>query len=134
MNRGKKRVVQAIMTDFVYKVFTPQEYNEFKQGSTWNGSSIDIRDGFIHLSTLEQYPKVIQRFYNTLNQLYVAKIPLANIESLIKWESPVAPDSSKQDQEIETERYPHLYGPLPTLVECFALTVEQGRIHQILPL
>lgn len=48
-------------------------------------SALDARDGFIHLSTANETPKIAAWFYSPMKSLWVLKIPLAKIESDVKW-------------------------------------------------
>jgi uncharacterized protein (DUF952 family) len=60
-------------------------------------SPLDAKDGFVHLSTAEQTPKTIGRFFKDANVVYLLKIPYAKVESKIKWE------------EAGAGTFPHIY-------------------------
>lgn len=49
-------------------------------------SPLDAKDGFIHLSTVEQTPKTAGRFFSDTANLWLLKIPLQRIEQNVKWE------------------------------------------------
>ncbi len=58
-------------------------------------------EGFIHLSRLDQIPRVQTRFYGHREDLVLLKIRFAAVADLLRWEA--------ADGEI----FPHLYAPLP---------------------
>lgn len=49
-------------------------------------STLDAKDGFIHLSTAEQTPKTAGRFFSDTTNLWLLKIPLQRIKQNVKWE------------------------------------------------
>ncbi len=62
-------------------------------------------EGFIHLSTAEQWPGVLGRFYRDHEgELVLLTVDPDLLEDELRWEPPV-PGSD--------ELFPHLYGPLP---------------------
>lgn len=60
--------------------------------------------GFVHCATADQVEGVANRFYADVDELVLLTIDPARTGSELRWE-PGAPDT--------TERFPHLYGPLP---------------------
>ena len=42
--------------DYVYKICTKKEWDDFKYIKSWNGTEKDIKDGFIHLSKKNYSP------------------------------------------------------------------------------
>ncbi len=91
--------VRPKMASKVYKIFTETEWRNFQDSGQFSGSSDDLRDGFIHLSTREQVGEVVERFFAGIRPLYIAEFSgPAFIESLT-WET-----------SVSGEVYPHLYG------------------------
>ena len=62
------------------------------------GSTDDLRDGFIHLSTHKQVSKVINRYFLNEKIVYVIRFLKAPLLKIIKWE-----------KSSGGELYPHLY-------------------------
>jgi len=63
-------------------------------------------EGFIHCSTPAQLPGVLDRFYSAHpDDLVVLTIETARLEVPLRWD---VVDS------VTGERFPHVYGPLPT--------------------
>lgn len=86
-------------TESVYKIFTESEWQTFQKTGQFIGSADDLRDGFIHLSTKEQVPGVVDRYFSGKRPLYVAAFSSSNFLQKLKWEA----SASK-------EIFPHLYG------------------------
>ena len=89
------------MTETIaYKVFTALEWAAVKTG-TFDGSSVDRADGFIHLSTTAQLTETVDRHFAGQTDLVIAAIDLAALGDTVRWEA------SRHGQ-----LFPHVYGPL----------------------
>ncbi len=86
------------MTDDWAAAFASGEYRMSTRGLTID----DV--GFIHCSTRDQVESTANLFYADVDQLVLLTIDQSLVGSPIRFEPP-APDS--------TERFPHIYGPLP---------------------
>lgn len=64
-------------------------------------------EGFIHASDADQWPAIRQRFYGDLpdDALLLLHIDETLLDAPVRREPPVAGSS---------ERFPHVYGPIPT--------------------
>ncbi|KAG5728979.1 hypothetical protein E4T56_gene15191 [Termitomyces sp. T112] len=70
-------------------------------------SSLDTRDGFIHLSTAKQLPGTLSRFFASETKIHILRIEYRKIERDIRWET-----SSKDNEpgDIGDDGvFPHLY-------------------------
>ncbi|KAG6903379.1 hypothetical protein C0995_013132 [Termitomyces sp. Mi166 len=70
-------------------------------------SSLDIQDGFIHLSTAKQLPGTLGRFFASETRIYILRIEYEKVERNIRWEN-----SSKGNEpgDIGCDGvFPHLY-------------------------
>ncbi|KAJ3361843.1 hypothetical protein HDU91_003700 [Kappamyces sp. JEL0680] len=104
---------------FVFKIISESENVALENTLErhWKGSALDHRDGFIHLATLAQLCQVANRFYSQHEALVVLKINTARLADGLRWEPPMSPDQSKQEQETKEARergelFPHYYGAL----------------------
>jgi uncharacterized protein (DUF952 family) len=84
-----------------YKILRAAEYAELQATGLFAGAPNDLADGFIHLSTADQLPRTLARYFANADDLYVTSIDLEAAGSLVKWEA-----SSGGDL------YPHLYAPM----------------------
>ncbi|QKE83390.1 DUF952 domain-containing protein [Arthrobacter sp. NEB 688] len=94
------------MTDDLFHIAHAEQWEKARalgryEQST-HGLSLD-EVGFIHLSTSEQWPGVLQRFYADVDdELVLLTIDPERLSSPVRWEAPEGVD----------EEFPHLYGPL----------------------
>ena len=94
--------------DRLFHVASVEEW-ERARGTGWYDRStrgLSLAEvGFVHLSTDEQWPGVLTRFYGDhAGALVLLEIDPTRLDAPLRWES-VGPDGG--------ERFPHLYGPLP---------------------
>ena len=86
------------MSDSVYKVLTQPQWYALESDGEFTGSQDDLEDGFIHLSTIEQYNGVIDRFFKGIRPLYIVEFTAADFGDALKWESAKS-----------GELFPHVY-------------------------
>lgn len=86
---------------YVFKIVTAlPDSNSAKVEPT----ELDRRSGFVHLSTGQQIPHTCNRFFSSVETLYILKFSYDKIKKNMKWEP--APNSG--------ELFPHLYSDLLT--------------------
>lgn len=91
------------MTDlFAFKILTREQFADLKEKGEFLGAPVDIRDGYIHLSTRAQAAGTAAKHFAGQDNLILAMIDLAPLAPAIKWEV------SRGGQ-----LFPHLYAPLP---------------------
>lgn len=69
--------------------------------------------GFIHACSEEQLPAVLARFHGGRRDLVVLVIETDLIDADLRWERPVHPDGTPTSEAEGSERFPHVYGPIP---------------------
>lgn len=116
------------MTKDVIKVLRVHELASFRNTGCFSGSPDDVRDGFIHLSTLQQTPGTLARHFSNdegqgevgLSLLWFA---VDRLGAALKWES-------SRDGDL----FPHFYGELAfdTVTEVLPLPVDANGRH-VLP-
>lgn len=92
------------MTDnpqYIYKILTQEQWALIqKNGLNYqNGSELDQKDGYLHLSTATQVERVARKYFASLENGIILQIDYSKVEDLVKWE----PNSSG-------ELFPHIYG------------------------
>ena len=99
----------------IYKILPREMWEAAVATGYFNGSAVDVADGFIHFSTAAQ---VTRRRRNTLlewpTSLLVA-VPAATLGDAIKWEPSRGGDL-----------FPHLYGPLPVATVSWVRPLPTG--------
>ena len=88
------------MSEIVYKICHKEEWQTALKHQVYKGSSLDLQDGFIHLSTANQAAETARlHFANQSGLMLIAVDPTGLI---IRYEP-------SRDGQL----FPHLYGDLP---------------------
>lgn len=90
------------MEKFAYKIENADVWQSAMQNGAYLGSALDIKDGFIHLSTAAQFSETYMRYFSQTPNLIVAKIDLELLGDKVKFEPSRGGDL-----------FPHIYGDLP---------------------
>ncbi|MFN3453806.1 MAG: DUF952 domain-containing protein [Pseudobdellovibrio sp.] len=93
-----KQTIKANNMESVYKILTVSEWQKFQSQGEYEGSLVDIKDGFIHLSPRDKINRVMSKYYNQETKVYILKFSESHFLNLLKWE--LASDNNL---------YPHLY-------------------------
>ena len=104
----------------VFKVCEEDEWEGAKNNEFFAGSKSDLRDGFIHFSTLEQLKETLDKHFKFKSPLYLLEVETDDLE--IEWEI------SRNNQ-----LFPHLYEPLPlnTVKNVYRIIVDAEGTHII---
>jgi uncharacterized protein (DUF952 family) len=86
----------------VYKICSAHEWREAVATGTYRGSAVDVRDGFIHLSTGVQLAETLRRHFAGQSDLVLVEVDPAELGDALRWEPSRGGDL-----------FPHLYGALP---------------------
>lgn len=87
---------------FIYKVLTPQDWDDLCTKGQTRGSALDRADGFIHFSTGAQLSGTLAKHYKGAGDLILAELSLKDLEGLaLRWEV-----------SRNGDLFPHLYAPL----------------------
>jgi len=90
--------------DELFKILTPEEWEKFQQDRVFRGSTLDLKDGFIHMSYAEQYPQILKKFFKDRRPLILVKLNA----KLLK------PGALKvESNRPGGDKYPHIYGEIP---------------------
>ena len=105
---------------FLYKIMSKQEWAAALAKGAYEGSEVDMRDGFIHLSAAHQVRETAQKHFSGKAGLLLVSVREESLGQSLKW---------------ETSRggalFPHIYGPLPltAVSEVIPLPLVNG-VHQ----
>jgi uncharacterized protein (DUF952 family) len=86
----------------IYKILPLTDWEAALAVGRYEGSDVDRRDGFIHLSTADQAPETARRHFAGQPDLVLLELEAQDLAPL-RWEP-----SRRGDL------FPHLYGPLDT--------------------
>ena len=83
-----------------YKVLTGAQMEVLETGA-FTGAPVDVADGYIHLSTVDQLAGTIEKHFAGQSGLWIATVDLDAQDAPVKWE-----------ESRGGGLFPHLYGPL----------------------
>ena len=94
----------------IFKICKGSEWHEALCAGAYRGSTVDVRDGYIHFSTAAQVEETAARHFTGMKELVLVAIDSERLGPALKWEPARRGDL-----------FPHLYG---TLDPAAALAVE----------
>ncbi|MCC4233672.1 DUF952 domain-containing protein [Sphingobium soli] len=106
---------------FAYKVLTAEQFDQFKADGVFKGASVDLADGYMHMSTREQAADTVAKHFAGQDRLVMLMIDLAPFGDAVKWE--VSRGGAL---------FPHLYGELPmsAVAGKVVLRIGDDGLHQ----
>lgn len=90
------------MSAVAYKIVDAGEWRAAVAEGRYEGSAVDLADGYIHMSTEAQLAGTARRHYAGRDGLVLLTVDLAGLGDALAWEPSRGGDL-----------FPHLYGPLP---------------------
>jgi uncharacterized protein (DUF952 family) len=87
----------------IYKILDRQDWDAAKAAGRYDGSRVDLLDGFIHFSTAAQAPETARRHFSHQADLVVLEVEADDLGAALKWEP-----------SRGGELFPHLYASLAT--------------------
>ena len=105
----------------IFKVCKKNEWEEAVNQGFYNGSDIDIKDGYIHFSTKEQIKETVEKHFKKQNNLIVIAFNTNDLINDLKWEP--ARNGSL---------FPHYYGCIDTNLakKIYFLELGTDSIHK----
>ena len=97
----------------IYKILPRAEWASAEAAGRFEGSGIDIADGFIHFSTADQWPETLRLHFAGRSGLVLVAVEADALGEALKWE----PSRGGQ-------LFPHLYGPLDTALAMSVIPIE----------
>jgi uncharacterized protein (DUF952 family) len=85
-----------------YKVMSAAEWQQMQRDGAFNGSPVDVADGYIHLSFASQLAATLERHFGGVDGLMLVVVDLSQLGSTVRWEPARG-----------GELFPHIYGTLP---------------------
>lgn len=97
----------------LFHIATHEAWAEAQRGGAYRPASLST-EGFIHLSTADQWRRTFERFFRGQAGLVLLRLNGARLTSEVRFEA------------ADGESFPHLYGPLnlEAVVEVLALGPE----------
>ncbi len=86
----------------IYKVLPRSEWEAARAKGVFDGSAVDLADGYIHFSTAGQLDETLRRHFPGQRDLLVIAVESEDLGEALKWEP-----------SRGGALFPHLYGPMP---------------------
>lgn len=101
----------------IFKICTQHEWQEAVRDGFYRGSELDLKDGFIHLSTLEQVKETAQLYFKGIDHLVLVAVDPSGLE--IKYE-----------ESRHGQMFPHLFSDLPVkaALHIQPISLDENRI------
>jgi uncharacterized protein (DUF952 family) len=90
------------MDQIAYKIMSTAEFAQMQRDGAFHGSPVDLRDGYIHLSTKAQLAETLAKHFSGMTDLAILEVDLSKVADPVRWE----PSRGGQ-------LFPHIYGLLP---------------------
>ena len=111
------------MTGTAYKIVAAEEWRAAVAEGRYEGSTVDLADGYIHMSTGEQLVETARRHYAGRDDLMLLTVDLTRFGADLVWEPSRGGDL-----------FPHLYAPLPvaavTALRAFSVTEDGAMLFE----
>ena len=85
----------------IFKICKASEWHEALCAGAYRGSTVDVRDGYIHFSTAAQVAETAARHFAGQSDLVLVAVDAESLGDELKWEP-----------SRGGALFPHLYGPL----------------------
>lgn len=109
------------MTD-LYKITSVQEWTDAVSAGTFKGSALDLRDGFIHLSSAGQVRETARLHFSGQHNLLLVAVPEDALMGTLKWEP-----------SRGGTLFPHVYAALDPAQISWAKELIWDGVHHIFP-
>ncbi|EOD47895.1 hypothetical protein GTA08_BOTSDO04801 [Neofusicoccum parvum] len=93
----------AATSKTAFKILSADQWAEWQKTGTFAGASIDLTDGYIHLSTAQTAGETFEKYFAGQQNLVVVEVDLAQLGDAIKWEP-----------SRGGALFPHVYGSIPS--------------------
>jgi uncharacterized protein (DUF952 family) len=106
------------MVNLIYKICPATIWNQAKIRGIFEGSGIDLIDGYIHFSTAEQVAQTAARHFTGQRDLVLVTVDATHLS--ITWEPARG-----------GHLFPHLYGTLPmiAIIRVIGIPVDANNQH-----
>ncbi|HPG89891.1 MAG TPA: DUF952 domain-containing protein [Hyphomicrobium sp.] len=99
----------------VFKIVPAAHWRGALAAGAFDGSADDIRDGYIHLSTAEQVPGTLAKYFRDQPDLLIVGFASADFGQALKWEP-----------SRGGALFPHIYGSIPVALALWQRTLPLG--------
>ena len=106
----------------LYKIIDKQSWDQACHKGLFSGAAIDLRDGYIHLSTATQVRETARLHFAGVTDLLLVAIDESQVSANLKWEA------SRGGQ-----LFPHVYGEIATALAMWAKPLPWNDVEHEFP-
>jgi uncharacterized protein (DUF952 family) len=70
----------------IYKILTKDQWHSFQATGVFTGAPIDVKDGYIHFSTMSQVRETAAKHFAGLTDLWLIAVAAESLGDELKWE------------------------------------------------
>lgn len=85
-----------------FKILTADQWAAWQRAGSFAGASIDLTDGYIHLSSVDTAAETFEKYFADQSNLVVVEVELEKLGDTVKWEP-----------SRGGALFPHVYGTIP---------------------
>ena len=102
----------------IYKILPREEWRAAEAVGVFEGSAVDVADGFIHFSAEDQMAETLRRHFAGQTDLLLVAVDAASLGAALKWEP-----------SRGGALFPHLYGPLSAALAVYAIPIKAPPVQ-----
>jgi uncharacterized protein (DUF952 family) len=106
----------------IYKIINAKAWQSAVQAQIFHGASIDLADGYIHLSTAKQAEETAKRHFHGQTDLLLVAFEAEEFGAQLKWEASRGGDL-----------FPHVYGAINPVAARWAKPLPWVETAHIFP-
>lgn len=105
----------------IYKILTPEQWQDALSAGIFKGAPVDLADGYIHFSTADQAEETADKHFRNTGNLLLAAFDCDGFGDALKWEP-----------SRGGALFPHLYADLDPsqVLSLHQLTQNEDGTHQ----
>ncbi len=108
------------MKNWVFKILRPGEWQPNQNSRAYTGAPVDVADGYIHFSTIDQLQETADKYFSDQPAVHVIAFSANAWADGLRWE----PSRGSQ-------MFPHLYRPLDMTLAAKSWRLEKKESTQI---
>jgi beta-hydroxylase len=98
-----------------FKILTAEQWAAWQSAGSFAGASIDLADGFVHLSAADQVEGTLAKHFAGQSGLVRVEVDLTGLGEAVKWEP-----------SRHGAFFPHVYAPIPMSAVLSAKPINRG--------
>jgi len=86
---------------YIYKFLSEKDWEQFQNDGHFQGSTLDLNDGFIHCAYEHQLGYIFQKYFKNEQKIFLLKLNIFAFSPKVK---------VLEELSSHGEKFPHIYG------------------------